>query len=305
MYTLKDHGIIHEMECGSNFGYILEDSKYFVSTDYKVLQSQTSNIFVPCMKMLLNGKIELFYVTEELRPMLSMCSGIEPDRLIHIVVNLFESVISIRNNGFLSGQNIDISWDKIFVEPNTLKVKLVYLPVNEKVFGSYAEFESELRASLTKLIAKTLSLTSERMEEFVSDLSSGSMSLEDIYHKFCAAGMASFPLSGELEQKESVREQGTLKMVAMNRPEYFEIVLDRDELVIGRKQEIVDVVVPFSNMISRRHCRISRRDGGYVLYDEGSANGTYVNQTRVAQGQSVSIHRGDTIRLADNDFQLI
>ena len=65
MYTLKDNGIVEEIACGNNFGYLLSDSKYFANTDYKVLQSQTSGIFVPCMKMLFNGKIQIYYITDE------------------------------------------------------------------------------------------------------------------------------------------------------------------------------------------------------------------------------------------------
>ena len=35
MYTLKDNGIVEEIACGNNFGYLLSDSKYFANTDYK------------------------------------------------------------------------------------------------------------------------------------------------------------------------------------------------------------------------------------------------------------------------------
>ena len=134
MYTLKDNGIVEEIACGNNFGYLLSDSKYFANTDYKVLQSQTSGIFVPC------------------------------------------------------SQNIDISWDKIFVDPATLKVRLVYLPVNVRVFESFSEFQSELRSSLIKLIDKILPESSERMDKFVPDLANGSMSLEEIFNKYKGAG---------------------------------------------------------------------------------------------------------------------
>lgn len=52
MYSLKDNGILREVRCGNNFGYVLEDSVHFVNTDYKVLQSYKGGIFIPCMKML-------------------------------------------------------------------------------------------------------------------------------------------------------------------------------------------------------------------------------------------------------------
>lgn len=69
--------------------------------------------------------------------MSTMFDGISADILVNVVVNMFGSVVEVRNNGFLQSQNIDISWDKIFVDQNTLKVKLVYLPINVKAFDSY------------------------------------------------------------------------------------------------------------------------------------------------------------------------
>lgn len=306
MYTLKDNGIIREIECGNNFGYVLEEQKYFVSTDYKVLQSQTSGIFVRCMKMLYNGKIELYYITDDYRPMSTMFAGITPSILINIVVNMFGSVVEVRNNGFLSSQNIDVSWDKIFVDPSTLKVKLVYLPINVKVFDSYAEFESELRSSLIKLINKVIVQSDDRLDKFVIDLSNGSMSIEDIYNKYKGAGMS--PLPKKENHKvitNSQQDNRVLKLVAMNAPGYFQVTLDRDDMLLGKKQEIVDAVISFNNMISRKHCRITRRNGIYYLADEGSANGTYVNGVRLASHQPVPVNRGDIIRMADSDFQLV
>ena len=58
-------------------------------------------------------------------------------------------------------------------------------------------------------------------------------------------------------------------------------------------------------MISRKHCRITNQTGIYYINDEGSANGTFVNGVRLNPGQKVQINRGDIIRMADSDFQII
>lgn len=301
---LKDRGIISEVKCGSNFEYVLENSAHFVNTDYKVLQSQTNGIFVQCMKMLRNGKLDLYYVTNDYRPISSMFASITPEVLILVVINLFADVIEVRNNGFLDCRNIDLSWDKVFVEPGTLKVKLVYIPVSERAFDSYAEYESELRSSIVKLIDLVVGAPSERLSQFVQDLRNGSLSLEDVYNKSRSAGMP--PLT-----KPSAAgvmpgpEGGSIRIVAMNVPGYFEILIDREETLLGKKRELVDAVIPFNNMISRKHCRISRIDGEFYISDEGSANGTYVNRVRLAPGQRQQIKKGDIIRLADSDFQIV
>lgn len=304
VYTLIDRGIIEEIECGNNFAYVLQDNNSFGSTDYKVLQSQTNGVFVPCMKMMYNGRIQIYYITDDYRPMSTMFAGITPDILINIVVNMFGNVVEVRNNGFLSSQNIDISWDKIFVDPATLKVKLVYLPVNIKVFDSYAEFQSELRSGLIKLINKVIDDSSDRLDKFVPDLANGSMSVEDIYNKYKGAGM--MPLKTQANNTvKSVTGNTVLKLVAMNAPQYFETVLDRDKIILGKKAGLVDVEITFNKMISRKHCSITRNNGNYYIADEGSANGTYVNRVRLVPHQQHVIKRGDVIRMADSDFQIV
>lgn len=306
MYTLKDNGVISEITCGNNFEYILKDSTHFVNTDYKVLQSQNNGIFVKCMKMTRNGLVDLYYVTDEYRPVSSMFGGVSPDMLVNIAVNLFASVIEVRNNGFLACQCIDLSWDKIFVEQNTLKVKLVYLPLSVRAFDSYAEFESELRTSIIKLANKVLTDSNPRMEQFALDLCNGSMSLEEVYNKSRNVGTP--PIAKNETGKSVMNVTGTsdaIKLVAMNAPNYFELVINQRDVLIGKKQELVDMVVPFNKMISRKHCRITNSEGVFYINDEGSANGTFVNGVRVSTGQKRQINRGDVIRLADSDFQVV
>lgn len=55
-------------------------------------------------------------------------------------------------------------------------------------------------------------------------------------------------------------------------------------MLLGKKRALVDVVISFNNMISRKHCRISRDNGAFYISDEGSANGTYVNRVRLSRG---------------------
>lgn len=55
----------------------------------------------------------------------------------------------------------------------------------------------------------------------------------------------------------------------------------KDVVTVGRSPE--NEVAIENLAVSRKHATISRRDGQYFLEDHGSANGTYVNGTRVAR----------------------
>lgn len=52
--------------------------------------------------------------------------------------------------------------------------------------------------------------------------------------------------------------------------------------------------------VSRRHAEIVRTDGGYVIRDDGSLNGTYVNAQRV---ERAALSQGDEIQIGK--FRLV
>jgi len=54
--------------------------------------------------------------------------------------------------------------------------------------------------------------------------------------------------------------------------------------------------------VSRNHARIFRADGGYVVEDVGSSNGTFVNGERVLPRQPRPLQPGDTIRVGPIKF---
>ncbi|MDN6794294.1 MAG: FHA domain-containing protein [Propionibacterium sp.] len=46
--------------------------------------------------------------------------------------------------------------------------------------------------------------------------------------------------------------------------------------------------------VSRRHCQFISHEGGFLVRDSGSLNGTYVNRQRVDQAQ---LHAGDEVQI--------
>ncbi|MHC4927371.1 MAG: ATP-binding protein [Planctomycetota bacterium] len=77
------------------------------------------------------------------------------------------------------------------------------------------------------------------------------------------------------------------------RDETFELDTNQRAKVIGRGTEKVDFRIP-DQAISRRHAELSYRDSQWALRDLGSANGTFVNESRIAE--PVLLHGGDQVR---------
>lgn len=58
-------------------------------------------------------------------------------------------------------------------------------------------------------------------------------------------------------------------------------ILKGERVVVGRNVDC-DIVLD-DVTVSRRHATLCNRDGTYSVHDEGSLNGTYVNQARVEE----------------------
>lgn len=302
MNTLIENNYISEMECGSNFAYILSENSTFLSTEYKVLQSQANSCFVKCMKMMYNGKVQLYYLTKGLKSFASMIPSLDADSFLTIVSNMLSDIIDVKHNGFLSCQNIDISFERIYVDPTTHKVSLVYLPLSKRIFDDNSSFENEIRTGLVKLISGISALSSPKTMQFSADLSNGTLSIEDLFSRI--KGGKAVDNVGAAQAIQNNPSVGLLRITAMNAPSRIEIVVTKDEFVIGKKHELCDGVIDFNKMISRSHCKINRRGNQYTITDLQSANGTFVNKIKLQPNQPHLINNGDVIRLANSDFQV-
>lgn len=301
MNALLEKGHIFEMSCGSNFSFNLNDNSLFLPTEYKVLQSQANSCFVKCMKMLNNGKIQIYYIVNSLKRLSSMLPTLEAENFVTIVSNLFADIIDVKHNGFLSCQNIDIAFDNIYVDPTTYKVQLVYLPTSVRFFSDYASFESELRTSIVKVISGLSTLSSPKTIQLSADLSNGMLSLEDLVTRI-KGGKVEVSSAPTNETKSG--NDVTIRITAINAPARVELVVSKDSYVIGKNASAVDGVISFNRMISRVHCRINKRGTTATITDLQSANGTYVNHVKLQPNQPAAIKNGDVIRLANSDFQV-
>lgn len=215
MNSLTTNGKLTEMECGANFAVILKDNAFFLPTEYKVLQSQKDGCFVKCMRMLYNGKTELYYFAGELKSLSSLLSTIDAERFLTVLCNLLGAIINVQSNGFLTCRNIDASFERIYIDPNTYKVNLVYLPLKENLFDDDTAFENEIRTSLVKLIAGLAALSTPKMMQVSADLQNGSLNMENLYAKL-SGKVAPVQNGSGTQQGNSAASGCRLKFVAMN-----------------------------------------------------------------------------------------
>lgn len=306
MKELLQSGAISEIKGSQNVAYILNNDDLFLLTGYKVLKSQEKNGFIKCAKLRYNGKIKLLYFSSTYKNLQNLMPSIDGDTFLSIVANLLSAIIEIKNNGFLTCQNLDLSLDKIFVDPNTLTVSLIYLPLNTPA-TDIGIFENELRTQLIKLITATPTLSN--VNAVCAELSNGALSLNDLYQSIktiCNGGKNGWkkPVENNWVKPAVYGEQKELFISSLNTPVPIQFTINKPEFVMGKNSSAVDGAITFNKAISRVHCKIVYEDNKYYIADLGSANGTYLNKVKLTPYQKTEIQSGDIIKMANSDFTI-
>lgn len=71
---------------------------------------------------------------------------------------------------------------------------------------------------------------------------------------------------------------------------------------IGKEKSYADYSVMNNNAVSRLHADIINKNGVYFIKDNNSTNGTFVNGVRIQSNIEVEIFDGNTITLANEEF---
>jgi len=98
-----------------------------------------------------------------------------------------------------------------------------------------------------------------------------------------------------------VAEQGfvcNLYHVRTNRS----IPIPSNGIVIGRLSKYSDYVISDNSNVSRKHCKLYKQGSVVKIHDFDTPNGTFVNDLKVSSASDITLHIGDTILLADEEF---
>lgn len=74
--------------------------------------------------------------------------------------------------------------------------------------------------------------------------------------------------------------------------------LNRPKITVGSHQAC-DIVISHKG-ISRKHCIITEKDDKYFVADQGSTNGSYINEQRLVPGSAAEFSSFFPVRLGDN-----
>ena len=109
--------------------------------------------------------------------------------------------------------------------------------------------------------------------------------------------------SNRADTKEENKRSGSQKVAYFSRNRDGSdrtLPILKGSAIIGKSGE-ADIQID-SRAVSRRHAKISVRDGIYHISDLGSMNGTYLNGRRLKEEESGALRSADEVRFADEIF---
>lgn len=288
---LENKGIqkFRENECWS---YLLEDEDRFSKSGYKSAQLQMKDCMLKCATIRFNGSLKFIYFTEGLISLPDLLNTMQSSGMWSVFSKIVECVMKVKNYGYLSCENIDISPECIYANPKTYEPYLVYVPllVDKSQIGQM-NFETMLKSSLMNALrSSNNSVLMAQENKLLEILNYSGSSLDDIYQSLI--GMTGMSVHRDDPQRVSSK----LVVMSVDKKTSINYTMQKDKITIGRRKDN-DIVLDFTNQISRVHCSITKKDERYYVLDEESKHGTYVNIKPCFAGEMMELHDGDILKL--------
>lgn len=293
---LEDKGLTKIRE-NENWAYILEDEDKYSKSGYKSAQIQLKNCMLKCAIIRFNGQLKFIYFTEGYVSLLEYLGTATPNSLWHVLGKVLEGFLKVKNYGYLSCENIDINAQNIYIDTKTLEPRLIYVPlVSENNPNMQVNFEASIKRSfLTALRNSNNPMISDKENLLLETFNYTGYGLEEMLQVVLQRAGKSY-ISESPEKRI-----GVLQIICVDKRIPINYVMKKEMIKIGRKKDN-DIVIDFTNQISREHCCISLKNGKYYIKDTGSTHGTYINKTPCVPEKEFEIHDGDLLRLPGVQF---
>lgn len=289
---LLDKGV-REYKEGKACVYFLANEDAFSQLGYKVMLSQKVPGLLKAIRLKHNGQTEFVYLTKGYQTFQTLLPTLHRGSVFALCCKVVETILAIKNQGFLLPENIDASVDRVYFDPMTHKAFLVYLPLSAGEENSERQFEGAARRLLLQFIKMADAVSSEKEKSVVNALLQGASDFETIGQMLREATGESSPTA----------KTGKLSLSSMNPNLPLKVTMDRELLRIGRKKDN-DFVLDFTNQISRLHCVIYQQADTFFVRDENSSFGTGLNGRRLLAGKPAEIRNGDVLILPGIKFKI-
>lgn len=316
---------------------VLEEQGFLDKTGLKVMQNVAEDVgLIGGFQADYNNQIRVNYNVSKYVSLALLLNQVTEEQLFGILCNLEDILHEIYNVGFLCYENISFEAEDIFLDANSYRAYLVYLPV-KNVFPQMgqAEFEGYFKKALSAIIEKKAT-TDKKLLGLKKAFQLG-MPLDEAFHAARNGeievelppdspesdpvlqpdpkgevhgggwlkklfGEKPTPQAGRDAKPETPPKEERWILTGVDTPRAVSLLIEGEEYVVGKSPQMSQGVLEFNRTISRRHCKFIPKGGKCFVTDMDSANGTFVNGQRLQQGEIREVFPGDRVQLANSTF---
>ena len=267
----------------------LEENDILSNLGIKVAYRKTEN-FLTLRKIRKNEKTTLICNTEGFEVITSNVLETEEQ-----IISLFKALAEVLNicddSAFMDYSYIMVYSDLIFRKESDDKYYFAVIPVDEK---DYSLQRRNWEERLNEFVSEILSQQTICSTELLS-FKNGILLAND-KATFIKENAAS------LRTKAKIQSDYDLELAYNGPYGAFTFYICKESFTLGKSSDC-DGVISMNSTVSRHHCTI-KRSGGWTIVDQGSSNGTYINNIRLVPHQEMPIKSGDIVRISDMDFAI-
>ena len=288
--------------------FSLHNNKFFSTLEYKCMEAINLKGLASCVKVMMDGRICLFYPANGMSSVSTIIRSINAKELSGVFYNIFSVINNVNDNDILNIEHLVLDEEMILVNKN-LGVNMILCPISENHIN-YKETEShfywkcltwiETGIENEKKLNNRNSFWGKQLVEFGNKLNNKEpfsvlySFLKELHEERTVDESIKIDNDGDLQLSKR------LVFEPLDLQKENTLIIDKEEYVIGRKRDLVDGYVGEGKReIGRKHCKIVKDKGGYYVIDLDSKNGTYLNGIVLKPNIPYALADGCILRLAD------
>lgn len=287
--------------------YTFEENDSVFMLGMKYMNKSDIDDIVPAVEVQHNNSTRFLYGTENFKPLAYEIENITNSELAMALKKFVASMFKINSTDYISIMAMDICYERLLYDIRSKCIKIILLPINyECDFHDGSRWSSSFRRSLLMILSYIFKELPDRYQEVYYAIMDETKSDYDVLlymnnYEFGVKQVADIAVNAAVhngsEQKMILEHNSALGNLIFR--------ITKAEFVLGTTGNAVDGVIPISSMISRLHCKIYKEADTYMVEDMQSTNGTRINGYALNAGKRYYLNNGDTLSLADIEFNVI
>ncbi len=289
--------------------------EFYDDASVRILASGNYSGIVPCVQVPGGNGVQLSYNTWNMKTLYELLPSMYPYRFKVIAENLLAMPAILKSYGVLKCENIYLSLDRIYVSDDN-KVHLVYVPLKSADNKDYSGlFETKLKENISKIVKYFPNVSDSSVAAYLRSMGCDvAAPAQPPVQNIPQPAIPVQPVQN-IQPVQNVQPAGNMqpsynpvpaaRFILRSLDGRGDIVITKNEFVIGKSHERADGVVPGSNLVSRAHCKAIIRGDECYLVDTNSLNGTTINGIKMIPGNEHRLINGFEIAIADVKYTFI